>query len=356
MASSWFKGLSSILSRRNNKRVKRQPLKTFYKDLYLENLENRVTPANVSWDGSNLTVWFNSATGDTNATEFSQSNGATGNSPTYTINTNSAGWVDDDPTVGGTTPTLPTGITIVGQNVLINSNDATVSTLSAITVRSVRGSSNIINFGTSTSAVNAQNLGGTANIDLVVDPSNSGANAFQVVFKSRVQTKGNGALTINAGSASGSTILLNDNLNTLSTFGGGESSALYTTGTGGISLLATNNNNSSVNLGVGNQIRTSANTGGNIIFQGGTNAALDSATILRDSNSVLTAGGSITFQGSNSSTLIDASAGTAAVLQSTAGGNISIAGFLDNFTNNVASDLTFITSGNISVGAAVGFF
>ena len=341
MASSWFNGLSSLLSRRNNKRVKHQPLKSFYKELYLQNLEDRLTPSNVSWNGSTLTVWFASVSGDTNATVITQSNGATGNSGTYTINTTSAGgWVDDDPTQTNITPTLPTGITISGQNVLINSYDATVSGLSAITVRSVRGSSNAINYGTSVTSVNAQNLGGSANIDLIVDPSNSGSNAFNVVFQSRVQTKGNGALTINAGSASGSTILLNDNLNNQVTYG--ENSSLYTTGTGGISLLATNNNTSFVNLGVGNQIRTAANTGGNIVFQGGTNAGLAAATILRDSNTVLTAGGSITFQGSNSSTLINASSGSAAVLQSTAGGNISIAGFLDNFSNNVASKVELV--------------
>lgn len=352
MASSWFKGLSSILSRRNNKRVKHQPLKSFYKDLYLENLEDRLTPSSASWDGSTLTVWFDG--GDAGAS-FTQSNGATGNSLIYTISTTGLAWVNDNPSIAGPQPTLPTGVSGVGtQDLIIDTNDATLSSLSRITVQSVRGGTNTINFGTPSLSVNASKLGGSLNIDLVVDPSFTGSNAFQVVFQSRVQTKGNGALTINAGSATNSTITLNPNLNSSATYG--DNASLLTTGLEGITLLATNNSNSFVNLGAGNVIQTSADTGGNILFQGGTNAGLGKAVILRADNSVLTVGGSITFQGSNSSTLIDASTGTPAVLQSKAGGNISIAGFLDNFTTGVPSDLTFITSGNISVGAAVGLY
>ncbi|MFN6053188.1 MAG: hypothetical protein ACK47R_20370, partial [Planctomycetia bacterium] len=355
MANSFFQKISNLFSgKKKNKNSVRQALKTFYKNLFLESLDDRVTPANASWNGSELVLWFNGDAADSNITI---SNGGGSN---LTVKTSGTAWVDGDPTVVPLTASLPTGVTLAGTTLSANMADNTLASLTNIVVKSNTGARNYyVNFGTGASTLSLQAPGSilSSNIGIEVNPSVRAATQFQVFFQNWVQTRGNGAININAGSTSGaagtagvSSVVINDNINTTNP---GKYS-LLTTGSGGITLQATNSQ-SFVNLGVGNTIATTANAGGDIVFQGGTVPASNRGVILRNTNTVQTASGGITFQGANSATLVDTTAPAgAAVLSSTGGGNITIQGTLDNNVATTSNDLTFSTSGNVTVSGAVG--
>ena len=102
MASSWFKGLSSILSRRNNKKkVSSRQTPKLHRDLYLEPLETRLNPSNFSFSNGNLDIWFN---GDPVNTTISVNNNGTsstaaGRSIFFTTNSPTF-WINGDPTAG----------------------------------------------------------------------------------------------------------------------------------------------------------------------------------------------------------------------------------------------------------------
>ena len=119
MASSWFKGLSSILSRRNSKKkVALRQTSKLHRDLYLEPLETRLNPSNYSYEGTVLTIWRTGS--DSVNTTFTINNGASNGtaSSTITITTTSAvGWVNGNPNNGlntftsGATPSAYNGTT-----------------------------------------------------------------------------------------------------------------------------------------------------------------------------------------------------------------------------------------------------
>ncbi|MEI6686301.1 MAG: hypothetical protein WCN64_09200, partial [Planctomycetota bacterium] len=75
MASSWFKGLSSLLSRKSNKKVSSRQFPKLHRDLYLEPLETRLNPSNYAYVAGTgaLNIWLNN---DVSSTVFTINNSA----------------------------------------------------------------------------------------------------------------------------------------------------------------------------------------------------------------------------------------------------------------------------------------
>jgi len=149
MASSWFKGLSSILSRKSNKKlVIEKPLSRFGRYLALERLEDRLNMDNqLSFVGGVLT-----ATIQDNARDIvvSLNNG----SITFTDQTvgGSTQWIGaGNATVVSTVPSSTVQNTNPGQNptsvtVALNSASYQAGTLTGITINS-NSTSNNYSFG-----------------------------------------------------------------------------------------------------------------------------------------------------------------------------------------------------------------
>jgi len=131
MASSWFKGLSSILSRRNNKKkVSLRQTSKLHRDLYLEPLETRLNPSNFDFQGGVINLYLSN---DLNGTTFTINNSASNgqaNNSSVTITTSSPNtWTNGTPAPGLPNQLAVGSFTNVGQTLTIITNDPTLAGL-----------------------------------------------------------------------------------------------------------------------------------------------------------------------------------------------------------------------------------
>ena len=173
MTSSWFKGLSSILSRRNNKKkVALRQTSKLHRDLYLEPLETRLNPSNVSFSSGNLNIWFNAD--PVNTTITINNNAADGvASSVLTLTTNSStGWVNGDPTTSPLSNLLSNGppasyvINPLNNKVLrVFLDDSSFGTLTDINFRSTQtGDYNVLIGNDGVNRINLTNINVTTNV------------------------------------------------------------------------------------------------------------------------------------------------------------------------------------------------
>ncbi|NDH07476.1 hypothetical protein EBX93_16410, partial [bacterium] len=191
MASSWFKGLSSILSRRNKKKVSLRQTSKLHRDLYLEPLETRLNPSNVDFAGGVLGIYLNN---DLNGTVFTVNNSASNGqgSPVITFTTSAPNtWVNGNP--GALANPVPAGITIAGQTLRIDTTVPELAGLLNINFTNAKGGNPDVSLIVGSSVIDAIYLTNTSPITRV-----AGNGYFTA------PTTANGQLTITGFNATGS--------------------------------------------------------------------------------------------------------------------------------------------------------